>query len=267
MTIDRRMLLRGMGRATAAGVIGAALAAGNSGRPPTAARAERPTRPRPRPATPWATAQPAVVPRAAWETHPMPPHRPELSATTVTAVFIHHTNSGNDYSRREVPNLIRFLSDDHMERRGWDDVGYNFFVDRTGTIYEGRSGGIANPVVGAHTLGFNVGTVGIAAIGSYGSGSAVPAPMLEGIARLAAWKLGLYGVDPRGTTTLVSTNDGSKYPKGKQAVFHTISGHCDGYWTRCPGSGLYTRLPQIRERAARLQGRTDAPAARADVPS
>ncbi|MFF0061466.1 peptidoglycan recognition protein [Streptomyces sp. NPDC005279] len=266
MTIDRRMLLRGMGRATAAGVIGAALAAGSSGRPPTAARARPRPHPRPEPVTQWAGAQPAVVPRSVWQTHPMAHQKPELSATTVKAVFIHHTNSGNDYSRREVPNLIRFLSDDHMERRGWDDVGYNFFVDRTGTIYEGRSGGIANPVVGAHTLGFNVGTVGIAAIGSYGSGSTVPAPMLEAIARLAAWKLGLYGVDPRVTTVLVSTNDGSKYPEGERAVFHTISGHRDGDWTRCPGAGLYTRLPQIRDRAAHLQGRTEPPETHADGP-
>jgi uncharacterized protein with LGFP repeats len=260
MTIDRRMLLRGMGRAATAGLIGAALAAGDAGRRATTAREARPTHLRAEPAAPWAAARPAVVPRTVWQTAPMHRRKPDLTASAVKAVFIHHTNSGNDYTQREVPDLIRYLSGDHTENREWDDVGYNFFVDQTGTIYEGRAGGIANPVVGAHTMGFNVGTVGIAAIGSFGEGSTVPTPMLEAIARLSAWKLGLYGVDPRGSTVLVSTNDASKYPKGSRVVFHTISGHRDGYWTRCPGAALYTLLPQIRDRAARLQSRPVGPA-------
>ncbi|MFF3247820.1 peptidoglycan recognition protein [Streptomyces sp. NPDC002870] len=260
MTIDRRMLLRGMGRAAAAGVVGAALAAGDTGRRAATARQSHA---RAEPAAPWAAAQPAVVPRTAWQAAPVRRRKPTLTASAVKAVFIHHTNSGNDYTRREVPDLIRYLSGDHTENRDWDDVGYNFFVDRTGTIYEGRAGGIANPVVGAHTMGFNIGTVGVAAIGSFGAGSTVPAPMLEAIARLSAWKLGLYGVDPRGSTVLVSTNDDSKYPKGSRVVFHTISGHRDGYWTRCPGTALYTLLPQIRDRAARLQSRPSGPASTA----
>jgi uncharacterized protein with LGFP repeats len=260
MTIDRRMLLRGMGRAATAGLIGAALAAGDAGRRATTARQARPTHLLAEPAAPWAAARPAVVPRTVWQAAPVGRRKPDLTASAVKAVFIHHTNSGNDYTRTEVPDLIRYLSGDHTENRDWDDVGYNFFVDRTGTIYEGRAGGIANPVVGAHTMGFNVGTVGIAAIGSFGAGSTVPAPMLEAIAQLSAWKLGLYGVDPRGSTVLVSTNDASKYPEGSRVVFHTISGHRDGYWTRCPGAALYTLLPQIRDRAARLQSRPVGPA-------
>jgi len=266
VTIDRRMLLSVMGRAAVAGMIGTALAADGIGRPSTKAREAHPARPSVDPALRWATAPPTVVSRAAWHADPTRVHHPELTATRVKAVFIHHTDSGNDYTRREVPELLRSLSNDHVENRDWDDIGYNFLVDRTGTIYEGRAGGIATPVVGAHTLGFNVGTVGIAAIGSYGSGSSVPAPMVEAIARLAAWKLGLYGVDPRGSTFLVSTNDGSRYPEGSGSFFPTISGHRDSFWTWCPGSALYRLLPRIRDRAARLQGRTGPPASRADAP-
>ncbi|MFF0088813.1 N-acetylmuramoyl-L-alanine amidase, partial [Streptomyces canus] len=32
--------------------------------------------------------------------------------------------------------------------------------------------------------------------------------------------------------------------------------HGDGYMTTCPGAALRTRLPEIRETAARLQNRT-----------
>ena len=50
---------------------------------------------------------------------------------------------------------------------GWRDFGYNFAVDKCGNIYEGRAGGVAKPVLGAHTLGFNTDSMGIAVLGTY----------------------------------------------------------------------------------------------------
>ncbi|QHY99078.1 N-acetylmuramoyl-L-alanine amidase [Streptomyces sp. S4.7] len=256
MSIDRRVLLRGMAWAAAAsaGLTLAADAAGEAGedggpvdRPRPQARPERPLR--------WAAAAPAVEPRTFWQERPPPRRKPERTANEVKAVFIHHTSGPNDYTRPEVPGLIRSFAVDHVDSRQWDDIGYNFLVDRGGIIYEGRAGGIANPVVGAHTVGFNIATVGIAAIGDFSDGTPVPEPMVDSLARLIAWKLGLYGVDPRGTAVLVSTNDASRYEKGTRQIFRTVSGHRDGYSTRCPGGALYAELPRIRARAARLQGR------------
>jgi hypothetical protein len=262
MAIDRRTMLRGMGRVAAAGGFGAALAAAASVRPSGPTAPGVPAAPVARPRTlagaaaRWAAIRPSVVPRAAWRTDKgnVSAHaRPHPCAPAVTAVFIHHTDTGNRYTRRDVPRMIQSFYDDHIEDNDWDDIGYNFLVDRMGNVYEGRAGGIDNAVIGAHTVGFNIGTVGIAAIGSFGAGQDVPEPMLASIARLAAWKLGRYGVDARGRAVLTSSSDRARYRKGEHAVFHAVSGHRDGYTTTCPGDALYGLLPAVRDRAFALQ--------------
>jgi hypothetical protein len=260
MSIDRRTMLRGLGRTAAAGVYGAAVAVaagGSSARDVISAAPGAPVAQSLaaiRAAQRWAALRPAVVPRSVWQTDRVRTRGgPHPCAFGIRAVFVHHTDSGNHYAPRDVPRMIQSFYDDHIEGRDWDDIGYNFLVDRMGTVYEGRAGGIDNAVIGAHTLGFNVGTVGIAAIGTFSAGVDVPAPLLESIARIAAWKLGRYGVDARARTVLTSTSDKARYRAGEHAVFHTISGHRDGYQTLCPGDALYHALPAIRQRAFQLQ--------------
>ncbi|MGP3924313.1 peptidoglycan recognition protein family protein [Streptomyces sp. 8N616] len=196
--------------------------------------------------------QPAIVSRAAWHAaEGMVRDRAEYTGA-VSAVFIHHTGHPNDYDCSDVPAMLRALLADHVRNQGWDDIGYNFVVDRCGTIYEGRAGGVGRPVHGAHTQGFNADSVGIAALGTFGPGVTVPRALLSGIAKVAAWKL-RAGADPRRTVRLVSTNNESKYKKGDTAELHVISGHRDSHETRCPGDALYQRLPAVREEAARLR--------------
>ncbi|MFI1563317.1 peptidoglycan recognition protein [Streptomyces sp. NPDC020490] len=220
-------------------------------------------RPRPAPATRPAqppAARPPIVPRSAWlgpaRLHPQPPPR---YADEVIAVVVHHTDSPNGYACADAPRVIRRIYDEQTGVRGWDDIGYNFLVDRCGTIYEGRAGGVDRPVVGAHTQGFNHRTAGVAAIGTFTAGMTVPKAMTDAIAAVAAWKLGLAGVDPRTIVHLISSSGLSRYPAGASAALPAIAGHDDGYRTSCPGAALSARLPEIRELAARLQGRSSHP--------
>ncbi|MGK5501427.1 N-acetylmuramoyl-L-alanine amidase [Streptomyces sp. URMC 125] len=198
--------------------------------------------------------RPAVVPRSGWGADEgMVRERPAYTGPAV-AVFVHHTGHPNGYRCDEVPELLRALEADHVHGQGWDDIGYNFVVDRCGTIYEGRAGGAARPVHGAHTQGFNRDSVGVAALGAFDAGATVPEAVVEAIAAVAAWKL-RPGADPHGTVRLTSTNGRSRYPEGEAAVFDVVSGHRDSHQTDCPGQALYERLPDIRDRAARIRGR------------
>jgi hypothetical protein len=203
--------------------------------------------------------RPHIVPRSAWlgdAAHRQPPPRYD---DKVVAVFVHHTDTPNDYDCADAPRLIRDLYTGQTGIRRWDDIGYNFLVDRCGTVYEGRAGGVDRPVTGAHTQGFNHRTAGIAALGTFTAGTKVPRAMTDAIAAVAAWKLGLSDTDPRGRVRLVSSNDLSRYASGTTATLHTLAGHNEGFMTSCPGAALRAGLPEIRERAARLQGRTTGP--------
>ncbi|MCS0605171.1 peptidoglycan recognition protein [Streptomyces sp. LP11] len=204
--------------------------------------------------------RPRILPRAAWldraTAHAQPPPRYD---DRVVAVFVHHTDSPNGYACADAPRIIRHLYSGQTGVRGWDDIGYNFLVDRCGTLYEGRAGGVDRAVTGAHAQGFNHRTAGIAALGTFTAGVPVPQAMTDAIAALAAWKLGLADVDPRGRTRLVSSNGLSRYRAGATAALPAVAGHDAGFRTSCPGAALTARLPAIRATAARLQGRTPAP--------
>ncbi|MFI8069936.1 N-acetylmuramoyl-L-alanine amidase [Streptomyces sp. NPDC086033] len=202
---------------------------------------------------PYIGPRPRIVTRRGWGADEGLRERKFVYTKKVKAAFVHHTASGNGYRCTQVPSLIRGIYRYHVKSMGWRDIGYNFLVDKCGNIYEGRAGGVAKAVLGAHTLGFNTNSVGIAVVGSYGS-KKPPAAVTNAVARLAAWKLGLYGGNPKGKTYLKS-GGGNRYPKGKKVRLNVISGHRDGFATECPGRQLYRKLGSTRTTAARLQGR------------
>ncbi|MFF4502474.1 peptidoglycan recognition protein [Streptomyces sp. NPDC001401] len=197
--------------------------------------------------------RPRIITRRGWGADEGLRERGFAYTKKVKAAFVHHTSTGNTYRCSQAASVIRGIYRYHVESMGWRDIGYNFLVDKCGNIYEGRAGGVAKAVRGAHTLGFNNNSMGIAVLGGF-SKSKPPAAALKAIARLTAWKLGLYGANPRGKTYLKSSG-GNLYRKGKIVRLNVISGHRDGYPTACPGWQLYRKLGTARSTAARYQGR------------
>ncbi|MFF9589245.1 N-acetylmuramoyl-L-alanine amidase [Streptomyces sp. NPDC014646] len=206
------------------------------------------------PAPPSTVPKPPIVSRAGWGAdESMSPEAPEY-LNGVKAVFVHHTAETNNYSCADSAAIVRGLYAYHVKANGWKDLGYNFVVDKCGTVFEGRKGGVDRPVFGAHTYGFNRDTAGIAVIGTY-TDAAAPTAATTAVARVAAWKLGQYKVDPAGTTTLTAGATGgnfagTRFTSGTAYTFNTVSGHRDGFNTQCPGTKLYGQLPAIRSLAA-----------------
>ncbi|MFI8967078.1 peptidoglycan recognition protein [Streptomyces sp. NPDC053493] len=204
-------------------------------------------------AKPYIGPRPKIITRKGWGADERLREKTFVYTKKVKAAFVHHSATGNNYTCRQAPSVLRSIYRYHVKSLGWRDFGYNFAVDKCGNIYEGRAGGVAKAVMGAHTLGFNTDSMGIAVLGTYGSASP-PAAVVTAIARLTAWKLGLYGVNPKGKTVLTS-GGGNLYKKGRKVTFNAIAGHRDGFATECPGGRLYGKLGTARSASAKYQGR------------
>jgi hypothetical protein len=187
------------------------------------------------------TPEPQIFSRAQWGADESMRDKRSLRYYEVHAGFVHHTVNANDYSRDEVPGILRSIYAYHTKSRGWSDVGYNFLVDRFGRIWEGRAGGVDRPVVGAHTLGYNDYAFAMSAIGNFEQVKPSQA-MVEAYGALFAWKLSLHGVDASSTEQQVGSD-----------TFPAINGHRDADSTACPGKYLYARLDDIRSLAAAAQ--------------
>ncbi|MEV0094668.1 N-acetylmuramoyl-L-alanine amidase [Streptomyces sp. NPDC050738] len=204
-------------------------------------------------ARPFVGPRPRIITRKGWGADEKLRERDFAYTKSVKAAFVHHSASGNGYSCAQSPSVLRSIYRYHVKSSGWRDIGYNFAVDKCGNIYEGRAGGVAKPVMGAHTLGFNTNSMGVAVLGTF-TDSPPPAAAVNAVARLTAWKLGLYGANPAGKTSLIS-GGGNLYKKGRKVTLNVISGHRDGFATECPGGRLYKKLGKARHTSAHYQGR------------
>src|SRR3954469_771563 len=196
---------------------------------------------------------PPILPRSAWGASRCKP-RVTPGYGIVRVAYVHHTLSLNGYSRSRAASVVLGVCLFHRNSRGWNDIGYDFLVDRYGRVFEGRAGGVDAPVIGAQAGGFNTESTGVSVIGDF-TRSAPPKAAMDSLARLLAWKLGLHGVPAIGKTTVTSAGGPSTgYRAGTRVTINRISGHRDVDLTECPGPALYRRLPALRRAVARLEG-------------
>ncbi|ACM06109.1 N-acetylmuramoyl-L-alanine amidase [Thermomicrobium roseum] len=175
-----------------------------------------------------------IVPRAGWgadESLRFDENGKEIwppRYAPIQKVIVHHTVTRNDPP--DPAATIRAIYAYHAVTLGWGDIGYNFVVDWQGRVYEGRYGG--PNVVGAHTAGYNTGTLGIAVLGDF-TATDPPRVVLDALARLVRTRAGQ--LDPGGIGPFRDLVD-----------VPNIGGHRDYNITECPGDRLYAQLPLLR---------------------
>jgi N-acetylmuramoyl-L-alanine amidase len=207
-------------------------------------------------------AQPGVVPRIDWgadESLRFDSTGKEIwppAFYPVQKLIVHHTGTQN--GDPDPAATVRSIYYYHSVTQGWGDVGYNFLIDESGRIYEGRhtfdyppgsspteEDAAGNGVTAAHAYGFNSGTVGIALLGTLTNQDATPAAR-DALERLLAWEADHHSLDPQGSSLYTNPVNGS------QATFANIAGHRDVAATECPGGVFYSTLPGIRSDVAAL---------------
>jgi hypothetical protein len=191
---------------------------------------------------------PRIVPRSGWHAQDEILRGRPRYASTVAFAVVHHTAGSNAYSRAQSAAIVLGIELYHVRGNGWNDIGYNFLVDKYGQVFEGRAGGIDRNVIGAHAEGFNTGSVGVAVIGNYSSAKITPAAQ-RALTGLLAWRLDVAHVDPLSTLTWRSGGN-PEHPRGRAVRLRAISGHRDTGYTSCPGTSLYAKLPAIAQAVA-----------------
>jgi hypothetical protein len=190
---------------------------------------------------------PPIITRAEWGADESLRGKDAPEFAPITKFVVHHTAS------EEGPDpaaTIRAILAYHTKTNGWNDIGYNFLIDSSGRVYEGRwardydSGEVhdgedrdGNGVTGAHAAGNNnPGSVGIALLGDF-TGASPSRAAIGALERMLAWKADRHDVDLLGSA------------EWSNGVGNAVVGHRDVFGTACPGGKLYDWLPTIRTEA------------------
>ncbi|MFH0854413.1 MAG: N-acetylmuramoyl-L-alanine amidase [bacterium] len=219
-----------------------------------------------------------IIPRAGWGADEVLRYKNSAPVWSeeyagIKKIIIHHT--AGSVGADNPMNTLQAVYKWHARNLGWGDVGYNYLIDSSGNIYEGRYGG--DGVIGAHAyddsreIGWNRGTIGISILGTYGgwinepkAGYYLENPKTYPAGRVknerlkdGKWQIYLedgltaqaedsltsflavksldYGLEPIGTSIFNNKN------------LPNIVGHRDVDYTTCPGDALYNQLSSIRQ--------------------
>lgn len=182
---------------------------------------------------------PRMISRAEWGAEPFAGDPVALARPNYIYLTFHHAAGFGAETLSQGKQQVFNIQDFHQKGRGWSDIGYQFLMDESGRIYQGRpflNGPAplsdAPPLVlGAHVGGHNTGNIGICALGCYHppAGSecrdVLSEQSVDSLAVMLAFLSENYGVPPE-----------------------RLRGHRDFSATACPGDNNYVLIDDLRDR-------------------
>ena len=200
----------------------------------------------------------SIVPRAEWGPS-LAPTGPVPDEPDVRFLLVHHSVNANTYAASAVPGMLTGIYRFHTGDKGWPDIAYNFFVDRFGGVWEGRTGSLAR----AKAVDATGGSQGFAQLCCFlGDHSSEPpsAAAQESMGALLGWLAQRDGVDLADGARAQFTSRGSnRYPAGAAVDVATVSGHRDVSQTACPGDAAYALVTNGTFRRMARGGAPSAP--------
>lgn len=180
----------------------------------------------------------SITPRATWGGD-LAPTGPIPDEPDVRVLLVHHSVNANSYAASDVPGLLRAIYRFHTADKGWPDVAYNFFVDRFGNVWEGRTGSLAGTKAGDATGG-NQGFSQLCCFLGDHSSSKPSDAAIASMGALLGWLASRHGIDLSDGARAQFTSRGSnRYAAGAAVDVPTVSGHRDVTQTACPGNAAY----------------------------
>jgi N-acetyl-anhydromuramyl-L-alanine amidase AmpD len=149
---------------------------------------------------------------------------------------VHHSGGRavTAVDRAAAGRAIRAIQDEHIRRRGWNDIGYHYIVDRAGRVWEGRPAS----QIGAHagSSEANRGNLGVLLLGNFELQQ--PAP-----AQIASAERLLEALRRR-----------HKLPRVEVLSHGDVRRDCGLGPTTCPGKNLVPWVERYRRGVARSGG-------------
>jgi hypothetical protein len=190
-----------------------------------------------------------IHPRADW-TEETPTEEPEPE--DVRFLLVHHTAGSTEHRAADVPAILRGIHAYHVEAKGWNDIAYNFLIDRHGGVWEGRFGSLHGPVRGDATGGNQGFSQLVCLLGDFTA--EVPTEEAQrSLVLTLAWLAQQYRIDVRPGAEVEFVSRGSnRWPEGTRVTTGPIAGHRDMSHTSCPGDAFYPLIaeaivPGVRE--------------------
>ncbi len=188
---------------------------------------------------------PHLTTRAEWNAAPFIGTTAPLAPTGYVRLTFHHAAGFGAYTKEEALAQVKAIQEFHQNGRGWSDIGYQFVMDQSGRVYQGRpflDGStsleqVPRLAMGAHVGGANTGNIGVCVLGCYHPDEpSLPCTdrlspaALDSLVTLFAFLSEAYVIDPA-----------------------QLMGHRDQSETSCPGDNNYALLPEIRAAMVALQ--------------